>query len=85
MICFGVCDAISSLAFGEIIKIVGRVPIFTLGAAINLALIATMFIWKPTPSEPAVFYVLAGLWGVSDAVWQTQINGKLLASASSKV
>lgn len=77
MICFGVCDAIFSLAFGELIKIVGRVPIFTLGAAINISLIATMFAWKPTPAEPAVFFVIAGMWGIADAVWQTQINGKI--------
>ncbi|XP_059470338.1 UNC93-like protein [Neocloeon triangulifer] len=74
MICFGVCDAVFSLVFGELIKIVGRIPIFTLGAAINIAMICTMFFWKPMPDEPAVFFVIAGFWGVSDAVWQTQMN-----------
>lgn len=76
MICFGACDAVFSYLFGEMIKLVGRVPIFTLGAVINIAMISTMFFWKPAPDEPAVFYVISGLWGVADAVWQTQLNGE---------
>ncbi|CAF4509346.1 unnamed protein product, partial [Rotaria magnacalcarata] len=33
-----------------------------------------MFIWKPSEDQIAVLFVLAGLWGLADAVWQTQIN-----------
>lgn len=35
-----------------------------------------MLFWRPHPDNKLVFYVIAGLWGVGDAVWQTQINGK---------
>lgn len=35
-----------------------------------------MLFWRPHPDSPYVFYAIAGLWGVGDAVWQTQINGK---------
>ena len=33
-----------------------------------------MFIWKPSEDQMVVLFVLAGLWGLADAVWQTQIN-----------
>jgi len=83
LIVFGVCDALASVGFGFIIKLVGRVPIFILGACINFAVIIVMLTWSPTPSSVAVVYVLAAMWGVGDAIWQTQINalyGVLFAS-----
>ena len=80
MICYGVSDAICSISFSPLVKIVGRVPIFTMGALINLGIIFTLRHWMPHPDDVALFFVMAGLWGVSDAVWQTQINGKSLQS-----
>ena len=83
LIVFGVCDALASVGFGFIIKLIGRLPIFILGACINFAVIITMLSWTPTVSSVGVVYVLAGLWGVGDAIWQTQINalyGVLFAS-----
>ena len=77
MIMYGVCDAIFSISSSPLIKAVGRIPIFTLGALINAGLITTMLIWMPTPDQYLIFYIIAGLWGISDAIWQTQINGKL--------
>ena len=77
LICYGVCDAISSVSFGFVIKVVGRVPIFILGALINLSCVIVMFYWTPTHdpwSGLPVVFVLAALWGVGDAIWQTQIN-----------
>lgn len=45
-----------------------------MAALINYALIITMFLWKPSADQIAVLFVIAGLWGLADAVWQTQIN-----------
>lgn len=36
-----------------------------------------MLFWRPHPENPLIFFAIAGLWGVGDAVWQTQINGML--------
>jgi hypothetical protein len=74
MITFGVCDALFSMAFGSIIKLTGRIPIFLLGAVLNVTVIAVLFNWMPNPDQNYVFFILAGLWGTADAVWQTQIN-----------
>lgn len=75
MICFGVVNAICSLLFGSVMKYIGRKPIMALGAIVHTALVAWFLIWKPHPSNPMVFFIASGLWGVGDAVWQTQVNG----------
>lgn len=83
LICYGVFDALASVSFGFVIKLVGRVPIFILGACINVGVLIALFSWTPTPDTQIVVYILAALWGIGDAIWQTQINalyGVLFAS-----
>ncbi|PBC28930.1 UNC93-like protein [Apis cerana] len=75
MICFGVVNAICSLVFGSLMKFVGRQPLMVLGAIVHVSLIVVLLHWKPNPDNPYVFYSVSGLWGVGDAVWQTQVNG----------
>merc|ERR1719220_1282134 len=74
LILFGVCDALASIGFGFIIKKVGRLPIFVLGACLNALVIIVMLAWTPTQSTLGVVYFLAALWGIGDAIWQTQIH-----------
>ncbi|CAF2407648.1 unnamed protein product [Rotaria sp. Silwood2] len=74
LIASGVCDSIGSFSFGQLVKYVGRWPCFVIAALINYSLIITMFIWKPSEDQMVILFVLAGLWGLADAVWQTQIN-----------
>lgn len=75
MICFGVVNAICSIIFGSIMKYIGRIPILALGTITHGACIIYMLFWRPHPDTPLIFYTMSGLWGVGDAVWQTQING----------
>ena len=75
MTAFGVADAICSLVFGPLIKLFGRMPLFIFGAVINMLMIMTLMIWPLNPSDNALFYVIAGVWGMADGVWNTQING----------
>ena len=63
------------MSFGPVIRRFGRVPIFLLGALLNLGVILGLFFWKPDEDAPVLFFVVAGVWGVADAIWQTQING----------
>lgn len=65
------------MAFGPILRRVGRAPIFALGALINVSIITVYFLWKPNPDTPVIYFVIAGFWGAADAIWQTQINGKI--------
>merc|ERR1712117_806301 len=48
LILFGICDALASIGFGFIIKKVGRLPIFVLGASLNALVIIVMLAWTPT-------------------------------------
>ncbi|XP_018577019.1 UNC93-like protein isoform X2 [Anoplophora glabripennis] len=75
MICFGCVNAICSLLFGSIMKYIGRAPIMGLGVLVHTGLQSWMLIWRPHPDAPMKFFMAAGLWGVGDAVWQTQVNG----------
>jgi len=75
LICYGACDALASISFGPVVRKIGRVPVFIFGSLINAGVIVTLFQWKPDPEESAIFFVIAGLWGIGDAIWQTQING----------
>lgn len=74
LIAYGVCDAIGSISFAQLVKFVGRWPCFVIASLINYGSIITMLIWKPSENQVVVLFVLAGLWGLADAVWQTQIN-----------
>jgi len=73
MVAYGASDAVSSLAFSQIVKIIGRWPCLITAALINYSLIITMFIWRPSEDQTAVIFVLAALWGTSDGVWQSQV------------
>lgn len=74
LICYGAADALGSITGGSIVKKVGRVTLFLFAAALNLALIIILlFFWRPSPTEPIYFFIIAGLWGLADSVWQTQI------------
>lgn len=76
LICYGAVDAIGSIACGSIVKYVGRLAISIVAAALNLGLIITLLLWRPNPSESIVFYIIAALWGLSDAMWHIQLNCK---------
>lgn len=76
MIAFGVSDVLSSLVFGQLEKITGRIFLFTLGAIIHLGLMTYLYLWDPKHSHSWQLYVVAAGWGVGDAMWQTQCSCK---------
>uniref|UniRef100_A0A8B9RWW1 Protein unc-93 homolog A n=1 Tax=Accipiter nisus TaxID=211598 RepID=A0A8B9RWW1_9AVES len=44
-------------------------------AVTNTTCIIALLLWKPHPKQLAVFFIFPALWGLSDAIWQTQTNG----------
>ncbi|NP_001414406.1 protein unc-93 homolog A isoform X1 [Rattus norvegicus] len=74
MICFSAMTALCSLLYGKISKYTGRITLYVLGAAIHFSCIVVFLLWHPNPAQLPVFFVLSGLWGMADAVWQTQNN-----------
>jgi len=83
MTSFGVADAVCSLVFGPLIKLFGRMPLFVFGAVINLLMIITLMIWTVNPGDRVLFNVIAGVWGMADGVWNTQLTGFWVALVGS--
>ncbi|KAL3858703.1 hypothetical protein ACJMK2_008964 [Sinanodonta woodiana] len=74
MICCGVADAACSFIFGRLVQYVGHIPFFILAFIVHGGCQITMLQWQPDPDAVYIFYILAALWGLGDAVIQTQIN-----------
>ncbi|XP_069625375.1 protein unc-93 homolog A [Ranitomeya imitator] len=74
MICFASTNAICSLLFGKLSQYTGRIFLFTFAAVTNLAVIIALLLWKPHPNQLAMFFIFPALWGMADAIWQTQTN-----------
>ncbi|XP_067930678.1 protein unc-93 homolog A-like [Watersipora subatra] len=74
VICYGAMNACCSLLFGKLVQYVGRIPFFVLGALINIALVTTFLTFQITQENLYIYFILAGFWGMADAIWQTQIN-----------
>jgi predicted MFS family arabinose efflux permease len=77
MICYGVCDTLGSYFFGFLVKYVGRLPIILLACCMNYGVILAFIFWSPNENQVHVLFILPAIWGLSDSVWQTQINCKL--------
>lgn len=74
MICFSATNALCSELYGKLSQHTGRKALYMLGAVTHLSCIVALLLWEPSPDQQAVFFVFSGLWGVADAVWQTQNN-----------
>ncbi|KAJ3607211.1 hypothetical protein NHX12_026724 [Muraenolepis orangiensis] len=74
MICFGATNSVCSIAFGRLAEYTGRAPLFFLAALSNLSCIVALLYWRPHPEQLGVFFVFPALWGMADAIWQTQTN-----------
>ncbi|XP_063089137.1 protein unc-93 homolog A isoform X2 [Cavia porcellus] len=72
MICFSAASSSCSLLYGKISQYTGRAVLYALGTVTHLSCIVSLLLWQPRTAQMAVFFILPGLWGVADAVWQTQ-------------
>ncbi|XP_018408011.1 PREDICTED: protein unc-93 homolog A-like [Nanorana parkeri] len=74
MICFAAVNAVCSLLFGKLSRYTGRMFLFFLAALTNFATILAFLFWMPSPTELPVFFLFPAIWGMADAIWQTQTN-----------
>merc|ERR1711879_71313 len=80
MLCFGISDTLFSPVAGILGKYVKRPTLFLGALLLNVATLVSMLLWKPLESEKYVFFIIPAVWGLSDAVWQTQ-GAALIGSA----
>lgn len=76
MICFGVANTIGSPISGVLGKRVGRPTLFIVATALNIAALVAMELWHLARKQLIVFFVIPGVWGLADSIWQTQSAGK---------
>ncbi|CAF1494994.1 unnamed protein product [Adineta ricciae] len=69
----GICTALSSYIFGRLVKCIGRIGCILIAATIDYSMIIFMYFWEPKDNQMYILFIVAGLWGVADAVWQSQI------------
>ena len=72
LIAYGVSSAMGSLSLGVIAKHTGRLPLYVLAATFNLTVIITLMNWIPQHHEKWVLFLLSGISGGADAIWNTQ-------------
>ena len=53
-----------------------------IGGILHIGLMVFLLVWIPDKNLKAVFYVISALWGVCDAIWQTQCNSKCSVRAT---
>nr|CAD7201686.1 unnamed protein product [Timema douglasi] len=73
-VCFGVTDVLSASLTGPLGKALGRVPMISFAAALQVASIVTLLCWKPSLRDKAILFVISGLWGTTDGILSVQSN-----------
>jgi len=82
MCAFGATDALASLLFGRLSDVIGRPIIVAVGALCQLSILICSLVLTIEPlgddKEPEMkswimLFVGAAVWGIGDAVWNTQI------------
>lgn len=77
-VCFGIVSSTTAFTAGRLLKYVPRTIIMVTAAVSNIGVCISLFYWTPNVKHVSVFYILVSFWGFSDAIWQTQLNGKKL-------
>jgi hypothetical protein len=75
MICFGVTNTIGSPISGILSKHVGRPFLFIFATGLNIGALVAMDFWHLARKQLIVFFVIPGVWGLADSIWQTQSAG----------
>jgi predicted MFS family arabinose efflux permease len=77
LICYGVTNSLASFTTGYLVKLTGRFLMVLCATVIQIGVTVTLYTWTPDPvHSSAVFFIISGLWGITDAVWLVQINGE---------
>ncbi|ELT90286.1 hypothetical protein CAPTEDRAFT_23401, partial [Capitella teleta] len=82
---FGIVNAFVSFTSGYLVKYIGRLPMFALGVLVDAGIQVALLIYAPNGTQEIPLYVLSGLWGLTDGIWQTQLNalyGSIFATES---
>ena len=74
MIVFGVANALFSVISSRVAKYTGQVTLFVFAFIVHGGLQAVLLYWEPSRDQVTYFYVAAAVWGLGNAIIQTQTN-----------
>lgn len=77
LLTFGLSAAIFSPIFGSAMQFTGRMPIVLLGAVAHFSIFFYSIFWEPHSDDKIKYFIIAAIFGMGDAAWQTHINGKI--------
>ncbi|XP_015917443.2 UNC93-like protein [Parasteatoda tepidariorum] len=70
----GIVDAFISFTAGRLAKYVPRVIIMMTAGLGSLTAYIILLLWEPNSEQYIVFFLIAGIWGLGDGIWQTMVN-----------
>lgn len=71
---FGAVNSLACFVTGRISKYAPRICILLTAAMGNAVACIIMFLWDPDRNNAVYFFIIIGLWAVSDAIWQTVVS-----------
>lgn len=71
MMCLGGSNALGSIAVHLFSEHIQRTIIMAAGLVCQSGLLMVLYLWTPVRDDAAVFYVIAGGWGLCNAIWET--------------
>ncbi|KAF2349764.1 Major facilitator superfamily domain [Trinorchestia longiramus] len=71
---FASSSALCSSGSSFLVHRLGRRSIFLSAGFINLSMILLMLNWEPESGHLPLYFIVAAIWGVADAVWHTQLS-----------
>ena len=49
---------------------------FWVAMVIDISMQLVLYLYNFNPDESYMFYIISGVWGLTDAVWKTQLSGE---------
>ncbi|KFM75913.1 Protein unc-93-like protein, partial [Stegodyphus mimosarum] len=75
-ICYGVVSALVDSVSGPSVMILGRVTVFIVAATAHFSMFISLTFWEPDPDRPTGFFLIAGVHGIGNGIWLSQLVGK---------
>jgi len=73
MICFGATCCATSMVLVTVAKQVSILAVMVIGMLLHLGLMCSFLYWDIERTDYIGLFASAGVWGICDAIWQTQI------------
>ncbi|ELU11750.1 hypothetical protein CAPTEDRAFT_23613, partial [Capitella teleta] len=74
VISYALTAAIISFTSGHMIRLIGRPPVFIFAFLSHIGCNIAWMFWQPDTGGTWIFFLFAAVWGIGDAIMQTQTN-----------